>query len=211
MPKQLWAIQTVERVWSTLGLNTQIGKFSYQLEPQLRVIDQPNLFDQFLTNFSGGYQFSPQWNIALGTTSVTTAQNPGFSPSTQEMRLWQQVTYTQKHFPGFMIRSRIEERKRLDASAIGYRLRERITLKKKLTDSLSLVGFEEFFININQPNWLPTQTVDQNRILISLDQAASKTLTVGAGYLYQYIFSNPRQASHVISLYAQITLPNEPN
>ncbi|CEK10652.1 DUF2490 domain-containing protein [Legionella hackeliae] len=206
--KTVWALSTNEKVWSTIGFNTQIGNYVYQIEPQLRVRDRPFLFEQLLTNFSGGYQYSPRWTMALGGTTVTTKLNQG--SNLQENRVWEQVLFTHEQTPWFTLRSRLEQRTRADSNEWNYRFRERLTLRKKLTDSLSLVGFNELFINVVQADWVTTQTLDQNRILISLDQQASKNLLVGAGYLYQYVFSNPGQASHVISLYAQVTLPNEP-
>ncbi|WP_232505578.1 DUF2490 domain-containing protein [Legionella clemsonensis] len=179
----------------------------FQIEPQLRVRDRPYLFDQFLTNFGGGYQLSPQWTLSLGGTTVTTKTNQG--PSLQESRVWEQVLFKHEQAPWLTLRSRLEQRTLQDSNQWSYRLRERLTLKKALTDNLSLVWFDEFFINVTRADWINTKTIDQNRILISLDQQASKSLVIGAGYLYQYVFSTPRQASHVISLYAQITLPNE--
>ncbi|WED44358.1 DUF2490 domain-containing protein [Legionella cardiaca] len=205
--KVLWGVQTTEKVWSTFGLNTNLGKFSYQLEPQLRVMNRQNVYDQFLNNFNGSYQLSPQLVFTLGTTYVNTWQNQG--SNLQETRLLEQVSYTPRRYSWLSIRSRIEQRKRQDSNQLNYRLRERLTLKKRLTDSLSLVGFDEIFINLNQPDWISTKTFDQNRILISLDQQASKSLVLGAGYIYQYILSKPRQVGHIASLYAQLTLPTE--
>ncbi|MDI9818872.1 MULTISPECIES: DUF2490 domain-containing protein [unclassified Legionella] len=201
-PSFLLAAQVAEKVWSTLSLNAKFGKYSYRIEPQLRLMDRPTLFEQFLTDAGGGYQLSPDWAVWLGTTSVTTRQN--FSSNMHEFRIWQQVIYTAN--ANLSIRSRFEQRKFQGSSQWGYRLRERIIVKKKITDNLTILSFNELLINLNQPEWVPTNTLDQNRFLISLNQQVSQKLTLGAGYLYQYIFSTPRRVGHVISLFAQVTL-----
>ncbi|WP_028372955.1 DUF2490 domain-containing protein [Legionella lansingensis] len=211
----LQAAQMNEKVWSTLSIDTNIGKFSYQLEPQLRLIERANIFDQFLGNFGAGYQFSPQWLITLGITSVTTAQTLGTDitqtsgSNIHEMRLWAQTTYTPKQNPKWVMRSRLEQRKLQNFNQLGYRLRERLTFKQPITESISLVISDELFFNLNQTDWITTDTIDQNRIQISIDQKASNILLVGAGYMYQFICSHPRQNYNVAVFYARLTLPEE--
>lgn len=117
-----------EKVWSTLGFNTQIGNYVFQIEPQLRVRNRPYLFDQLLTNFSGGYQVSPRWTLSLGGTTVTTKTNQG--SNLQESRVWEQILLTPEQAPWLTLRSRLEQRTREDSNQWSYRLRERLILKK---------------------------------------------------------------------------------
>ncbi|KTD17197.1 DUF2490 domain-containing protein [Legionella jordanis] len=206
LPKSLYAAQTTEKIWTVLGLNTTMGKFSYQLEPQLRQAVRNNLFGEFLTNFSGSYQWSSSWQFSLGTTSINA--KPLGGPMLHEMRLWEQGTYSH---PGslWLLRSRLEQRTRQDSNEISYRLRERLLIKKPLIDKLSLVVFDEIFVNLNKPDWEITPTIAQNRVLISLDQQASDRLTVGAGYIFQTVFSHPLHIGHVASLYWQLYFPEQ--
>ncbi|WP_419386699.1 DUF2490 domain-containing protein [Legionella sp. 29fVS95] len=200
------AMQTTQKFWSILGLNTNIGKFSYQIEPQVRLVNDPRVLEQFLSRFSGGYNASSQWAFWLGTGWLSTAQDE--DTKNQEFRLWQDVIYNETlNSNKIFFRSRIEQRRSKGSDQWGYRFRERILISHPLTTSISLVGSNEFFINFNRPDWLSTKTIDQNRLSIGLDQQASKWLNVGAGYLNQVIFSTPIQMGHVITFNVQIHLP----
>ncbi|MFW2533108.1 MULTISPECIES: DUF2490 domain-containing protein [unclassified Legionella] len=200
------AMQTTQKFWSTLFLNTDIDKFSYQIEPQVRLVNDPRVLEQFLSRFSGGYNASSQWAFWLGTGWFSTAQDE--DTRSQEFRLWQDVIYNETlNSNKFFFRSRVEQRRSKGSDQWGYRFRERILISHPLTTSISLVGSNEFFINFNRPDWLSTKTIDQNRLSIGLDQQASKWLNVGAGYLNQVIFSTPIQMGHVVTFNVQIHLP----
>lgn len=203
---KLTAMQTFLKSWSTLGLNTDIGKFSYQLEPQLRLVNDPRVLEQFLSRFSGGYNASSQWAFWLGTGWFTTAQDE--DTKSQEFRLYQDIIYNETlNSNKIFLRSRIEQRRTKGSDQWGYRFRERILINHPLTANISLVGSNELYINFNRPAWLSTKTIDQNRLSLGLYQKVSKWLNIGAGYLNQVIFSTPIQMGHVITFNVQIHLP----
>lgn len=200
-----WSLITREKLWPTLGLNTSIGNFYYQLEPQARLNVEPFRLDQTLTNFGGGYLFRPNLIIWLGTTWVTN-QQLNLLPGKEELRLWQQAVYNTEFYPlVFTLRSRLEERRLQNFRQWNTRIRERFTLTKPLAQTIRLVIFDEIFLNFTQPIWLITRTFEQNRAYIGLDQQASPHLNVGVGYLNQYIDSRPqRRDHHVLVMSLQI-------
>lgn len=206
--KALWAVQTTEKLWSAIGLNTNVGKFSYQFEPQLRLMDRFNVYDQLLTNLIASYRLSHHWKIALGGTYINTWRP--VDPYIEEPRLLQQVIYHSSRFPWLTVRSRFEQRKRQESIKWNYRIRERLTVTKRITDNVNFVSYDEFFITLNKPVWLTTNTFEQNRLMVGLERQAAKSLQVGAGYIFQYILTHPtRQVGHVLTLYLQVTVPNE--
>ncbi len=198
------ATQTYNKIWTALGLNTNVGKFAYQFEPQARFIDRPLLrLEQSLNNIGGGYLYSSHWAFWLGSTWIMNI--PVNTPSNHELRLWQQIIYnTSVELPVLTIRSRFEERQLQNFTQWNYRLRERFTYSRALTPKIALLIYDELFININRPTWVKTNVFEQNRIQIGVNQEIAPWLTLGPGYLYQYIFAHPPLASHVLVINAQI-------
>lgn len=202
----LKASQTIhhQNIWSLAGLNLNVGNFSYQFEPQLRTRNQPVEYYQSVTNLGGGYNLSAAWALWLGGTWVDTAQQ---SPSAinKEYRIWQQILYRQPMpFLNFTLRSRFEQRKRLNIEHWNYRIRNRFILSKPLTSSINLIAYDELFVLFNKPAWINTNTIEQNRIMLGFNQRASKWLLLEVGYLYQQFFSKPRQDNYAVTLNAQL-------
>lgn len=203
----LWAHNTNNRIWSSLGFNGNYGKFSYQLEPQLRINENPVQFHQFLTNLGGGYNFSSCWALWAGATQNLNRQNNG--SYNRQFRFWEQIFYRQPIGPiGLILRNRFEQRKRLDYKHWNYRARERIILTKPLTATINLIGYDEVFFNLNRPEWVRSRWFDQNRVFIGLNQQASELLIFEVAYIHQLIFTTPTQLNHVVSLSAQIIFPD---
>jgi len=195
--------QSTERVWSVVTLNKIIGKWTYQIEPQLRVHDRTYLYDRFLTNGGVGYQFSTQSSFWLGATAENIGRQAS-SPGNHQYRLWQQlINNSRPDVFNFSLRSRFEQRKLLSSPTLNYRLRERLTITTNLTQSLALVGYDELFFNINQPDWVAPTTFSQNRISIGLNQQATKQLIMGAGYIFQALFPSPTRYGNVFTLNIQ--------
>lgn len=190
---------TTGKIWDTFTFTKKNNQWLYQVEPQLRIDDQSNTFDQFLLNAGFGYQVYSKGSIWLGSTYVTTALDT--SGPLYEYRLWQQFLYTNQFKDlNFIWRSRLEERYLQHKSSEAYRFRNRFFAIHPFYRSLDFSSYYEVFINLNHPNWLATNTLDQHRLFIGLSQKASFILTVHCGYLYQVILTHPRQVGNVASL-----------
>ncbi len=197
----------VAKIWNTLTININSNNYRFYLEPQLRVQDAPNPLDQFLNNIGVGYRVLPSLTVWVGTTSLIIGSLTANVPDRTEFRTWQQSVLAGKvNQYNLQLRSRLEERRRDNFSALNYRFRNRLTINRPFYKSLNWVWYDEFFINLNRPIWITSNTIEQNRFLIGINQKASKTFTVGVGYLNQYIFTKPRIIGHVASLFAQIEI-----
>lgn len=201
--QQIIYADTTAKVWNSLSYTKTYNKYSYYLESQFRVRVQNDYYEQSLNLFGLTYQNTPFMSSSLGVTVVDNGRN-GMVRGVDEFRTWQQLVHSfQENNYKYLLRSRFEQRKRNDSRIWNYRIRERLFISKEFQPSLFIVAYDEVFININQPHWLPTKTLDQNRLSIGLNQAASKALTLGVGYIYQIITSHPRQTGHIASFNMQ--------
>ncbi|WP_419418663.1 DUF2490 domain-containing protein [Legionella sp. D16C41] len=193
----------IAKIWNTLTINLKHQNYRFYLEPQLRLQDAPNKLDQFLNNMGVGYQITPSLALWAGTTSLIVG-SLNIAPNRSEFRFWQQMTLM-KNNKNYNLhwRTRLEERKRELFPDLNYRLRNRLTVNKVFYKSLGWVLANELLVNLNKPIWITTKTLDQNRFFIGISQKASKNLTVGIGYLNQYIFTTEPIIGHVASLSAQ--------
>lgn len=180
--------QQIDKMWSLFTLNGNYDEFLYNIEPQLRVAYTTQYpFQQFLTNIGGGYALSNEWQAWLGQTFSADSQDalPG---SLDEYRLWEQLVWNHSMQKNQLIsRTRLEERKSLYFSPIACRLRERLLFKTPLTNNMSMIISDEFFINLNSVNWIITKRFDQNRAYIGVEQQLSPTMFLSAGYMNQYL------------------------
>lgn len=201
------AIQSTDKLWSLLTLSGNYGTFVYNIEPQLRLIDQNNTFNQFLTNAGGGYQVAPSWQFWLGQTISTLSQDAG-PGDFEEYRMWEQIIW-QHAFQSAQLtsRTRLEQRKSFYFPEWANRFRERILINIPLTEPLSLTLSNEILINLNQVDWITTKTLDQNRAFIGIVQNLSPSTSVSIGYMNQLLFTPIRQADNVLVLNLQINLP----
>lgn len=191
---------TNERLWSSLTLNKKSGKYSYQIEPQLRLKKKTNQYDRTMLNAGAGYSFTDQSQLWLGGTTEQIGSTPT-ARANYEYRFWQQMINTGSlKSLNLILRSRAELRKRGRNPQWNYRLRERLNISKNLTNSLSLVGYDEIFFNLNRPSWVAPTTIPQNRVSLGLSQLASENIRFTVGYMYQTIFDKPTSYGHVLLL-----------
>lgn len=203
------ATQQVEKLWTYFTLTGNYGNFLYYAEPQLRLVYLPNqFFQQFLVNVGGGTQILPSWQAWVGQTNSADSQDavPG---SSEEYRLWEQLVWSQTFKTIMMIsRGRLEERKSLFFPEWAYRFRERIQLNVPMTRKLSLVLMDEAFLNLNQVPWIITDTFDQNRAYIGIEQTLSDNLFFNVGYMNQYLSTQPTQSNHILNIGLRFNIPD---
>lgn len=201
-----WAAQTNNKFWSSFTLTGNYGAFLYNIEPQLRLINKNNSFNQFLTNAGGGYQVAPSWQLWLGQTIGTLSQDTVIGDY-EEYRIWEQIVWQQKiNTVQLISRSRLEERKSFYFAEWANRFRERLLINVPLTNNFSLAASNEFFINLNQVDWITTKTWDQNRAYIGVVQQLSKSTFLNVGYMNQWIFTPILQSNKVFVINLQINL-----
>ena len=87
----------------------------------------------------------------------------------------------------------IEERFLTNIDLYSTRFRYLLSTKMPISKSkkLSLLIFNEFFINLNETTALgPQQGVDRNRLFTGFDYAFNKHVSAQAGYQFEYVNLN---------------------
>ena len=202
-----WSVSTTEKDWSSFTLTGNYNWFLYNVEPQLRLINADNPFNQFLINAGGGRQVLPFLELWLGQTMTTTSQDAS-DRSLEEYRTWEQAIMKFDILSAKLIsRTRLEQRKSLDFPNWAGRIRERLMLTIPLTENMSLAIGDEVLLNTKRPDWITTGTWDQNRAYIGVVQQLSNNLFLNVGYMNQHIFTKPAQNDAVLVINVQLNLP----
>ncbi len=184
--------ESYDKLWSVAVVTGSLGNdtsYKYYLEPQVRLIDTPYVFNQLLLLAGLGIQLNNKFALFAGPGWITTKSPQGIE--SQENRLWQQLNWLMVGEPGLNIisRTRLEERSNTNSSQIAVRFRERIwaRIPFRHQDTYSFSCFNEVFLNLNQPQWSSPYFFEQNRAFIGLSAQVSKSTLIDAGYLNQYI------------------------
>jgi Protein of unknown function (DUF2490) len=158
-------------------------------------------------DFATGYRFSPLISVWNGFTWIS--PNDG---SPEVYRPWQQLLWNvvERH-PLLVLqsRTRLEELKREGQPEWLLRVRQRwrAAFPGKL-GRFTPVIYDEVFFNCNQPAWVNTGIIDQNRLFVGVDTPSWHDTFVELGYLNQYIFNDPTpRMTHAILAYFMIILP----
>lgn len=108
-----------------------------------------------------------------------------------EYRLWQQMILETDRCPYvyLSIRTRVEQRKRVDERCWAHRLRQQFALQfPEVFDKYGFVIWEEIFFHLNTVRWLSNRTISQNRFFVGLEVPISKHTLLDIGYLNRYRF-----------------------
>ena len=174
----------------------------------MRIFEQPNPFQQFLTNASGGYNVTPDWQLWLGQ-AVTTVSQDAIAGTVDEVRVWQQAVWNKQLLRmQFSSRTRIEERRSFGFSDWAFRFRERALLSIPLTEKIVLEAADEVLLNLKHVQWLTTGTWDQNRASLAIVQQLSESCFISVGYMNQYLFIiKTPQSDNVLLMNLRFNLP----
>lgn len=179
------------RIWLNLNAQAQlpIENLNAYFEFQPRWREDGEEFDQRLIRPALFYKLTPQASVWLGYANVLTHRLT--TGTTDEDRLWQQFQYNHKLTNGITLqsRTRLEQRWLSNGDDVGHRVRQlfRVTRPFASLPDLSLVGWDEVFVNFNETDWGAQSGFDQNRAFIGLGYAFTPRLRVEAGYLNQYV------------------------
>ena len=195
---------TDERVWFTLMFQSKTdtkGPWRWSFENIVRSRDGVSTVDNAgirpILNYvinkhstvGGGYAYIEYW--------------PDAKPSFHEQRAFEQYIFTSK-VPGgnFTLRERLEQRFTEHNDGTAFRLRQQFRYSHgiKKGSPISLVGYDELFIHLNQTRLL-RQGVEQNRIFGGISDTINKTWKFEVGYLNQYVPGHGLTAhmNHVLS------------
>lgn len=202
--------ETYNKDWTgatIIGSLPHSSSFKYYFEPQLRLIDTTSVFNQLLLLGGLGYQMNPDVLVVMGSGWIRTKTVRNFQ--TEETRIWEQLNWRMLNTPNWNInsRTRIEQRKHADFSAMSLRLRERIWIRVpfKKWEGYSFSCFDEIFFNLNHPEWTSPYLIEQNRLFVGISRKLSETIIMDAGYANQYIRSSTKFLDNVLLISFNIT------
>lgn len=185
--------ETIEdgRYWFSLYTQGPLPKenFYWSLDIHPRWREEGRHFDTLILRPSLIYKITPKTSIWTGYDTIN--NHPAGQSSFQENRLWEQVMHQFEPFGGLTltVRTRFEQRDRVDYSDIAHRLRQmvRATTPSSLHQQLSWVVWDELFINLNQTDWGVMRGTDQNRLFLGANWKFDELSNLEVGYINQYV------------------------
>jgi hypothetical protein len=142
-----------------------------------------------------GYALNDSTSVWLGYAWFT-YDEPFASTPFDEHRIWQDFTWSHKYaFATVSSRSRLEQRFMDTGSDVGWRFRQRVKVSVPLTfaPDFSLVGWEEYFANINKTNYGADDGFDQNRVFAGIGYNFDTHIRTEVGYMNNYFRKVNRQ------------------
>lgn len=185
-------------LWSQVEGHLKLESFHPKLERfrlwftgEARFFDDFGRFRQGVVRFVPGYQFSDEIALFFGYTWQPTVLDNG--KALHEHNINQAMTWSKSNDWGVLsARSMIEWRFLEGDAQMATRLRQKVRASYRLGrlhPRLSLIGWEELFINVYDVDWGPDGGIDQNRLFAGFgwefDQAGHYTFEVG--YMNHYI------------------------
>lgn len=190
----LWS--QIEGIIKLETLDPKFDRFRLWFTGEARFFEDFDRFSQGVVRFVPGYQFSDNIALFFGYTWQPTVLANG--DTIHEHDINQAMTWSRATDWGSLsMRTMIEWRFVNHDSQMATRLRQKVRTNYQLTDitpHLSLIAWEELFLNVYSVDWGPESGFDQNRVFAGLgwqfDQKGHYTFEVG--YLNQYL-SRPGQ------------------
>lgn len=129
-----------------------------------------------------GWRVNPDLDLWAGYARVISRPEAG--ADVEENRLWQQATYPiAPAFGGALAgRTRLEQRFRETGDDTGWRLRQFVRWESAARP-VSLVAWNELFVNFNDADWGQNAGFDQNRLFAGAAWRPNKSVRFEGGYL----------------------------
>ncbi len=183
---QQWTLFTVQKNLS----DRWIGYF----EVQPRIGQDISELERLIVRPAIGYRLNSKVSVWQGY-GWTPLFEPGFA---DEHRIYQQLLYDDRFGnTAFTNRTRLEERFIEGAGGTAVRLRSMFRLTHPICadKKWALVGYDEFFFNLNSTDNGPVSGFDQNRLFLGVSRQVNPQLRVETGYLMNHI-NVPRTAEN---------------
>lgn len=169
--------------------NQFFSKVRYEFLAQERNADDSTRFFQSLLRTGAGYQLTNHSSVWLGYDWLHT--DDVFAPyATDTNSPWQQFMWENSYeYFSFMSRTRLEEQFVEGNSDVGWRVRQMIQfiIPIRYVPDLSVLTFDELFVNINGISGIDDPGTIQNRIFLGLSYGVSEHVLTQLGYMNQFI------------------------
>ncbi len=166
--------------------------FRWWLEGQARVFDNLDRINQALARAALGYAISDKVTFWLGY-SWNPTRIPG-KPQVDEHDLFPALTYTSAtEYGTFSGRSMLDVRFTNTGPDTGYRYRQLIRFVHPFAfePRLSLVGWDEAFLNVNSTRWGARSGLDQNRAFGGVGWQFNNNFRTELGYFNWFLNTRP--------------------
>ncbi|MGV3740208.1 MAG: DUF2490 domain-containing protein [Gammaproteobacteria bacterium] len=188
------------KFWELATFTGQYKNWTYMLEPQLRLIRQPDLYEQTLVNMGAAQTVLPNLQLWIGQTYSNFDSQNNFAEDISdndlnEYRIWQQLLWTVPE-KNLIFKARIEERHSFENAPWSIRFRERTYWTVPLINTYSFLISDEFFWNLNTVPWIVTKPFDQNRLFVGILKQINPNTSFSISYLNQYLSRTPSEINN---------------
>ena len=172
-------------------LDPDYSKFRYEMTFQYRFADNASTSYQRLYRGALGYDITENHSLWIGGDYLNT-----HNLVPEEVNLsgfWQQYMYTNKyHKFKYLFRTRFEELYTINNELMIYRIRLMFRGMHPITNNekWNVIGFNEFFQNLNGNGVIENSTLIQNRAFAGIGYKFNDTLSLETGYMNQYIHNS---------------------
>lgn len=192
------------QLWINTTLFGSVGDVAFFAEVQPRFGNGISQLDQLILRPAVGWKVTKDLTLYQGYAYV---EDHGTGPVLVENRSFQEVNWKIGEYNGLKTssRTRFEQRWRSDGKDVAFRARQQFRVAAPLfegADSVSLVGWSETFIALNDADWGPKAGFDQLRTFAGLEVPIGGKSTVEVGYINRLIKSSGSglQTDHIVSL-----------
>lgn len=188
--------QNFTKFWGLISYFDHYDQLLYTIEPQIRLIDRAETYDQTLFNGGVGTKITSEWQFWLGQTYINYSRTNNIAEDVEnavvnEYRVWEQLVWHRPFSDEFASRLRLEQRRAFQSSEWAVRIRERAYWTIPLNETISFALNDEFFLNLKSVPWVASSTFDQNRIFVGLYYKFTSNVGVNVSYVNQYIPRTP--------------------
>ena len=185
----LWS--QIEGVVNLDKIDPKLDRFLLAFTGEARFFDDFNHLSQGIIRLTPGFQFNDNITLFFGYTWIPNDLLHGQDFDEHDVN----QAFIWNFKPGWgqlSARTMVEWRFVSNDSQMAVRLRQKVRAKYRLaaiSPRLSLIGWEELFINANTVDWGPESGFDQNRAFAGFGWQLDKQehFTLELGYLNQYV------------------------
>jgi len=199
LPVRASAQDTVDtQLWTLVLATVRLSEnWRLHLEEQPRWHEDVSASFQIISRAAVGRRVSSRATLWGGYAWVAKPPGPGV---THEHRIWEQLSAT---FPDAgawtpSIRLRLEQRFQDGWAGTSHRIRAMGRMVRPVTADRrwSLVGWDEFFVTMDDTSRGPAQGVDQNRLFAGVLRQYSPKVGLEFGYLWTTARPPARERTH---------------
>ncbi len=197
----LHAAEEDTQLWGVVIVSADVSKdVVITMEGAARLTDDASRLGQTILRPSIGYKLGKNTIATVGY--VYAATDPVGPASSDEHRLWQQLTFrVAGNGSGLTVtgRTRFEQRWFEGRDDMGWRLRQQLRATAPLAGKTRAVVWSEAFLSLDDTSWGQRSGLDRWRNSVGLSVPVTKTVTIEPGYINQWVVTRGLDRVHHIA------------